>query len=99
MKKNAFILSQPFDIPAKAVVREAIGAGIKIKAGYVHIVRSAARKKGLTTVRLRGQKTDARAETPESTVQLRRKLRVLVMRLGCDVSQEVVDEVREVNIS
>ena len=99
MTKTAFILSKPFDIPAKAVVRDAIGEGIKISSGYVHIVRSAARKKGLTTVRLRGQKVDARAETPESTAQLRRKLRVLVMRLGCDVSQEVVDEVREVNIS
>jgi hypothetical protein len=97
VKKNAFILSQPFDVPAKAVVREAIGAGIKIKAGYVHVVRSAARKKGLTTVRLRGPKVDARAKRSTHTSDVEREFDRLALRIGYDAARERLEALLEVN--
>jgi hypothetical protein len=95
--KTAFILSKPFDIPAKAVVRDAIGEGIKISSGYVHIVRSAARKRGLTTVRMRGQKVDARSKRSAPTSDVAREFDRLALRLGYDAARERLEALLEVN--
>lgn len=44
--KRDFVLKFPSDMPAADVVAEAVKAGVDLKVGYVHEVRSSVRKKG-----------------------------------------------------
>ena len=88
--KTAFILSQPFDIPAKAVVSAAHNQGIKIQPGYVHVIRSKARVTGQTTVRRRAVKAAAPAN------DLTREFDRLALRIGYDAARERLEALLEV---
>lgn len=93
VNKSKFILQQPFDIPAREVVRRAQEQGIQLSEKYVHIIRSKARKEqGIARPRPGRPPKAAPPVRPDTSAQ---EFRRLALTIGLARAEELIKELRD----
>jgi hypothetical protein len=92
VNKTRFIVSFPFDKPAREVISAGKAKGIKFKEAYVYRVRNLAKSNGRTGAAL-AAKAPPDAVRPRADGSRERDFRALVVELGVGRSRGLIGEV------
>lgn len=95
VNKTQFILQQPFDIPAKEVVKRAQEQGIELTEKYVHIIRSKARKGQAAPGRRRGRPPKAATAAASAADTAVQQFRRLALTIGLARAEDVLKDLRQ----